>query len=84
MSKNILGRLTLVLTIAVALFLSGCGGNSKEQDRSIRETEDMVTSHSSSNCHDIIEALKSDTDLFRDGAEQNDDLTMLAVRVSKS
>ncbi len=44
----------------------------------------LLTQHSSSNCHDIIEALKSDTDLFRDGAEQNDDLTMLAVRVSKS
>jgi hypothetical protein len=27
---------------------------------------------------DIIEALKADTDQFRDGAEQNDDLTMLA------
>ena len=44
----------------------------------------LLTSHSSSNCRDIIEALKSDTDLFRDGAEQNDDLTMLAVRVSRS
>ena len=44
----------------------------------------LLTSHSSSNCHDIIEALKADTDLFRDGAEQNDDLTMLAIRVSRS
>ena len=44
----------------------------------------LLTSHSSSNCHDIIEALKSDTDLFRDGAEQNDDLTMLAIRVPSS
>ena len=33
---------------------------------------------------DIIEALKADTTLFRDGAEQNDDLTMLALRVSSS
>ena len=29
----------------------------------------------------IIEALKADTDQFRDGAEQNDDLTMLAFRI---
>ena len=28
----------------------------------------------------IIEALKADTDQFRDGAEQNDDLTLLAFR----
>jgi hypothetical protein len=31
----------------------------------------------------MIEALKADTDLFRDGAEQNDDLTMLAFRVTR-
>ena len=42
MSKNILGRLTLVLTVAVALFLSGCGGNSKEQERLNIESENMV------------------------------------------
>ena len=42
MSKNIFRHLTLVLTVAVALFLSGCGGNSKERERIIREAEDMV------------------------------------------
>ncbi|MBO7046397.1 MAG: hypothetical protein J6W38_08635, partial [Prevotella sp.] len=42
MSKNILRRLTLVVTVAAALFLSGCGGNSKEQERLRREAEDMV------------------------------------------
>ena len=42
---------------------------------------ELLTSHSSSNCRDIIEALKVDTDQFRDGAEQNDDLTMLAIRI---
>ena len=42
MSKNILGRLSLVLTVAVALFLSGCGGNSKEQERLNIESESMV------------------------------------------
>ena len=44
----------------------------------------LLTSHSSSNCHDIIEALKTDTDLFRDGAEQNDDLTMLAIHFTQA
>ena len=44
----------------------------------------LLTSHSSSNCHDIIEDLKSDTDLFRDGAEQNDDLTMLAIHFTQA
>jgi serine phosphatase RsbU (regulator of sigma subunit) len=39
----------------------------------------LLASHSSCNCHDIIETLKADTDQFRDGAEQNDDLTMLAL-----
>ncbi len=42
MSKNILCSLTLVGTIAVTLFLSGCGGDSKEQERQRREAEDMV------------------------------------------
>ena len=31
---------------------------------------------------DMVETLKADADLFRDGAEQNADLTMLAFRVS--
>ena len=44
----------------------------------------LLTSHSSNNCHDIIEDLKSDTDLFRDGAEQNDDLTMLAIHFTQA
>ena len=42
MSKQILHRLTLVVTVAAVLFLSGCGGNSKEQERLRREAEDMV------------------------------------------
>jgi len=42
---------------------------------------EQLTSHSSSNCHDIIETLKADADQFRDGAEQNDDLTMLAISI---
>ena len=42
MSKNKLGRLTLVVTVVAALFMSGCGGDSKEQERQRREAEDMV------------------------------------------
>ena len=38
----------------------------------------LLTSLSASSCRDIVEALKADTDRFRDGAEQNDDLTLLA------
>ena len=44
----------------------------------------LMTSHASQSTRDIIEALKADTDQFRDGAEQNDDLTMLAFRITKS
>ena len=42
----------------------------------------LMTSHASLSTHDMIEALKVDTDQFRDGAEQNDDLTMLAFHVT--
>ena len=42
MSKNILLFLTLVVTVAAPLFLSGCGGDSKEQERRNKEAEDMV------------------------------------------
>ena len=42
MSKNILGRFMLVVTVVAALFLSGCGGNSKERERLRREAEDIV------------------------------------------
>ena len=42
MSKNKLGRLALVVTVVAALFLSGCRGNSKEQERLRRDAENMV------------------------------------------
>lgn len=45
------------------------------EDRIIK----LLTSLSASSCRDIVEALKADTDKFRDGAEQNDDLTLLAM-----
>jgi hypothetical protein len=43
----------------------------------------LMNSHASYSTHDIIETLKADTDRFRDGAGQNDDLTMLAFRYTR-
>ena len=37
----------------------------------------LMTSLPDSSSRDIVEALKADVDRFRDGAEQNDDLTLL-------
>ena len=42
----------------------------------------MLASLSSKDCHDIIEALKTDVHSFRDGAEPNDDLTMMCMKLS--
>ena len=44
----------------------------------------LMTSHASQSMRDMVEVLKADTDHFRDGAEQNDDLTMLAFRVTQA
>ena len=46
------------------------------EDRIVKQ----ITSICTKNTHDIVEALKADVNLFRDGAEQNDDLTILAFR----
>ena len=46
------------------------------EDRIIK----LVKSHYTQKSHDIVEALKADVNLFRNGAEQNDDLTILAFR----
>jgi serine phosphatase RsbU (regulator of sigma subunit) len=43
----------------------------------------LMTSHAPQSTRDIVEALKADTDCFRDGAEQNDDLTILAFRMTQ-
>ena len=63
------------------------GLNEAENRRQEQYGEDriiqLMTSHTSQSTHDMIEALKTDTDEFRDGAEQNDDLTMLAFRVTR-
>ena len=44
----------------------------------------LMTSLPDSSSRYIVEALKTDTDQFRDGAEQNDDLTILAFRFTTS
>jgi serine phosphatase RsbU (regulator of sigma subunit) len=50
------------------------------EDRIIK----LMTSFSPANSSlDIVEALKDDVEHFRDGAEPNDDLTMLAFRYSR-
>ena len=41
----------------------------------------LMASHASQSMREMVEALKADADQFRDGAEQNDDLTMLALSV---
>lgn len=126
----------MVVMVVVALFLSGCGGDSKDRERLRKEAEDMVNeAYLAQDYPRIIaladslqlqgtlsegqadywlgyaydrlmqkrmaelywkkgiaavenstevEALKADTDRFRDGAEQNDDLTLLAFRVTRT
>ena len=57
--------------------LNEAENNQQEQygeDRIVK----LLTSLSASSCRDIVEALKADTDRFRDGAEPSDDLTLLA------
>ena len=43
MGRNILRSLTLLATVVAALFLSGCGGGSQNQERLHREAEDIVS-----------------------------------------
>ena len=43
----------------------------------------LMASHASQSMREMVEALKADADQFRDGAEQNDDLTILALRVTR-
>ena len=42
MSKIFLRSLTLLVTFIAALFLSGCGGDSRERESQRKEAEDMV------------------------------------------
>ena len=66
------------------LLLYTDGLNEAENRQQEQYGEDRIVKLINSNCtkntHDIVEALKADVNLFRDGAEQNDDLTILAFR----
>jgi serine phosphatase RsbU (regulator of sigma subunit) len=44
----------------------------------------LMASHASQSSRDIVETIKADTDLFRDGAEQSDDITLLSFRVTQA
>ncbi len=63
------------------------GLNEAENRRQEQYGEDRVVqlmaAHPAQSLRDMVEALKADVDEFRDGAEQNDDLTLLAFRVAK-
>ena len=54
--------------------------NRKQEQYGEERIIQLMNSHASLGARDIIEALKVDANQFRDGAEQNDDLTMLAFR----
>ena len=83
MSKIIRDRLTVVVTVVAALFLFGCGGNSPKQKRLSREAEDMVNEAYQAQDYRRIIEIEADVDQFRDGAEQNDNLTMLVILVTR-
>lgn len=67
-------RTVFYFSLLLLTLLASCGESNDYQANQRREAED------NNNSHDIVEALKADTNLFRDGAEQNDDLTILAFR----
>lgn len=54
--------------------------NQKQEQYGEDRIIEQITSHATQNTQEIVKALKADTNLFRDGAEQNDDLTILAFR----
>lgn len=54
--------------------------NQKQEQYGEDRIIEQITSHATQNAQEIVKALKADTNLFRDGAEQNDDLTILAFR----
>ena len=55
--------------------------NSQQEQYGEDRIIQLMASYASRSSHDIVDALKADADQFRDGAEQNDDLTMLALSV---
>ena len=77
----------IALPVGSMMLLHTDGLNEAENRQKQQYGEDrilqLMASHASQTTRDIIEALKADVDQFRDGAEQNDDLTMLAFRVTQ-
>lgn len=66
----------------ILLYTDGLNEAENQQQEQYGEDRiiELVKSHYTHNTHDIIEALNADVNLFRNGAEQNDDLTILAFR----
>ena len=57
----------------------------KEQDQYGDERIiSFISSHATSSSRDLIEMIKADVEQFRNGAEPNDDLTMLAIRYTQT
>ena len=77
-------RITWFLPSGSMMLLYTDGLNEAENRQQEQYGEDriiqLMTSLASRSTRDIIEALKADADQFRDGAEQSDDLTLLAFR----
>lgn len=66
----------------ILLYTDGLNEAENQQQEQYGEDRiiELVKSHYTHNTHDIIEALNADVNLFRNGAERNDDLTILAFR----
>ena len=66
----------------ILLYTDGLNEAENQQQEQYGEDRiiELVKSHYTNNTHDIIEALNADVNLFRNGAERNDDLTILAFR----
>ena len=77
----------ITLPVGSMMLLYTDGLNEAENRQKQQYGEDrilqLMASHASQTTRDIIEALKADVDQFRDGAEQNDDLTILAFCVTQ-
>jgi serine phosphatase RsbU (regulator of sigma subunit) len=75
------------LTSGSMMLLYTDGLNEAENRQQEQYGEDriiqMMRSLASQSTREMVEAIKADVEQFRDGAEQNDDLTMLVFRVKK-
>lgn len=57
--------------------------NQQQQQYGEERILEILSELTSSSAHDVVEALRDDANRFRDGAEPNDDLTMLAIKYTK-